>query len=468
MNRLALAASALAAISTAALLALAASHVSSLTSRELDRAGAVVPLAPAGPTTLIEHDVLVGDDLAYELCTSDAMDATRWDGALTLTLEAVEGDTRQHLLDQRVDGPLLTRARRGASGACFDFFEVGPLEAAGHFVLVAREVAPAVAGLGVRARVTARRPLDAGDRNVVLGILLGAIALVIALALRPPAAAVPAIARPWRAGATWGVSGGLAVLSCLLVLVDPRMSIEVRTLVALLVTAATLGSGFALSRGGTGGGAVLGVVGIVDLSTLLTHVPIPGPAFGLVAGLLLAASEVGVAAGLARALEARPPLVVLALERPSRASVAFAGFLLAPIVGVVLRIAATRVLGLVPSTGEAPIEAYVSWPSGLLSFAALSAVAPIGEEVFFRGLVYGAIRGEGGRARETAAFLGAWLLFVLAHIPQTWGSWGGLAAVAIAGLGFTTLRATTGSVLVSSLAHLVYNGLLAAAALAAA
>jgi membrane protease YdiL (CAAX protease family) len=41
-----------------------------------------------------------------------------------------------------------------------------------------------------------------------------------------------------------------------------------------------------------------------------------------------------------------------------------------------------------------------------------------------------------------------------------------LAAVAVAGLGFTTLRATTGSVLVAAFAHLVYNGLLAVAALA--
>jgi membrane protease YdiL (CAAX protease family) len=185
------------------------------------------------------------------------------------------------------------------------------------------------------------------------------------------------------------------------------------------------------------------------------------------AGLALALSEVGIAVGLARTFAARSgTLGALALQRPTRALVTLIGFAVAPFVGVALRIAATRVLSWVPSTGEAPIEAYVSWPSGLLSFAALSAIAPVGEEIFFRGFVYGALRGEGGARRETTAFFGAWLLFVGAHLPQTWGSWGGLAAVALAGLGFTTLRAATGSVLVAALAHLVYNGLLAAAALA--
>ena len=206
----------------------------------------------------------------------------------------------------------------------------------------------------------------------------------------------------------------------------------------------------------------------IELSTILSVITPPGPAFGLLAGLALAVSEVVIAVALARTFAARSGTVgALALQRPTRAIVAVVGFGLAPFVGIALRVAATRVLSWVPSTGQAPIETYVSWPSGLLSFAALSAIAPIGEEIFFRGLVYGALRGEGGRSREVLAFLGAWWLFVAAHLPQTWGSWGGLAAVAVAGLGFTTLRAVTGSVLVAAFAHLVYNGLLVVAALSA-
>ena len=53
--------------------------------------------------------------------------------------------------------------------------------------------------------------------------------------------------------------------------------------------------------------------------------------------------------------------------------------------------------------------------------------------------MYGALAGDGSRLRSVIAFLGAWLLFVIAHLPQTWGSWGGLLAIGVAGLGFTTL-----------------------------
>ena len=54
---------------------------------------------------------------------------------------------------------------------------------------------------------------------------------------------------------------------------------------------------------------------------------------------------------------------------------------------------------------------------------------------------------------------------MVVHLPQTWGNWGGLSAICVAGLGFTTLRATFRSTPVSALAHLVYNALLAGAAM---
>jgi membrane protease YdiL (CAAX protease family) len=65
------------------------------------------------------------------------------------------------------------------------------------------------------------------------------------------------------------------------------------------------------------------------------------------------------------------------------------------------------------------------------------------------------------------AFVGAWLLFVLAHVPQTFGQWGAVVAIGVMGLGLTTMRAITGSTLVPALAHLTYNGLIAIQAVAA-
>ncbi len=464
MNRVSVAASSLAALFLCAVLGLCVSRVAALMSRELDRSGPDTALIEGTSAILLEADLLAGDDLTFELCSSDTMQSARWAGAATLTLSAGEAEPRDRILDETIDPATLEGARRGGTGACLDFAHAGPLETSGHYVVGIENVQAALAGVAVRARVVAERPLGASDRNFVLGVLLGAMALVIALALKRPSDPEPPRGGLGRATA-WGIGVTLGVVSVALCAIHPQLTWVTKIVLGITALVVTLGSARAMERGLTGGAALLGVVAVVDLSTCLSFLPLPGPAYGLLAGLVLALSEVGIALAFAATLVRTDRASVLAMQRPRRTSTALVGFALAPFVGILLRILAMRALALVPSTGEAPIEAYVQWPSGLLSFAALSAIAPIGEEVFFRGLVYGSLRGEGGARKETLAFLGAWLLFVVAHLPQTWGSWGGLLAITIAGLGFTTLRALTGSVLVAALAHLVYNGLLAVAAL---
>jgi membrane protease YdiL (CAAX protease family) len=107
----------------------------------------------------------------------------------------------------------------------------------------------------------------------------------------------------------------------------------------------------------------------------------------------------------------------------------------------------------IPSTGEAPIEAFISWPSGALTFAALGMCVPLAEEVFFRGFVFGALRTRG----PWLAWLGTIGLFAAAHAQQAWGNWGALLSVTVTGIVLTTLRALTGSTLVPAVAHLLYN-----------
>ena len=155
----------------------------------------------------------------------------------------------------------------------------------------------------------------------------------------------------------------------------------------------------------------------------------------------------------------------LKLVRPSATWRTVVFFLAAPIIGFFMRGFAIWALSHVEATGEAPIEAFVSWPSGLLSFGTLAVIAPIAEEVFFRGFVFGAIDDERWGARRALAFLFAWGLFALAHLQQAWGNWGGLLAVTAAGFVFTLLRMLSGSTLVPALAHLVYNALLSVSAL---
>ncbi len=206
----------------------------------------------------------------------------------------------------------------------------------------------------------------------------------------------------------------------------------------------------------------LGALLIVAAGVATPYVLPGGSTYGLVAGISLALVEVLLAWALLGGNTDR-----LALVRPRAVWMTVVFFASAPIVGFVLRGFAIWALSHVQSTGEAPIEAFVAWPSGLLSFGALAVVAPIAEEVFFRGFVYGAIDdGRWGR-RRALAFSLAWGLFALAHLQQAWGNWGGLLSVTMAGLVFTTLRMLSGSTLVPALAHLVYNALLSVSALTA-
>jgi hypothetical protein len=119
-------------------------------------------------------------------------------------------------------------------------------------------------------------------------------------------------------------------------------------------------------------------------------------------------------------------------------------------------------LRLVPATGEAPIQTFVSWPSGMLCFAALGVLLPVGEELLFRGLLYRALLGW--TARPGLAALLCWLPFVALHAQQSWGNWGGLVSIATAGAVLTALRVASGSVLVPALAHVLYNFALSAGA----
>jgi membrane protease YdiL (CAAX protease family) len=108
---------------------------------------------------------------------------------------------------------------------------------------------------------------------------------------------------------------------------------------------------------------------------------------------------------------------------------------------------------IVPASGQAPIEAFIAWPSGALAFAALGMAVPLAEELFFRGFVYGALVPLGRGAAITLTSL----LFAAVHAPQTWGNWGALLSVTVTGIVLTLLRAMSGSTLVPAVAHLLYN-----------
>lgn len=423
---------AIVAIGIGGTLSAALARVGELEARELDAEGAPTR---AATVRLFEGRLLDGDHVELELCAADTMDPALWAGAGAIAL--VRTDTAETMFEVPIDARFVQAARRGSLESCVSYGRVRGIELDAPSVPIAIDLRwSATFSVLLRARVLARRPLEDRDLYLVVATLGLALALVALLALRVP------------------IDGHD----------DARHGIVRAALGVIVVLAA---------------GLVIGLLG-------------SGSMLGLLGGLALAAAEVIAAWVLVRPVRG-DRLAALGLERSPRApewlvrplarvkrdaaieaaAIRLArpfGVLslsLAPIAGFALFLVARLALVRVPSTGEAPVEAFVSWPSGMLSFAALAVIAPIAEEVFFRGLVFGALRGAGGAGRTLGAIAGSWLLFALFHLPQDWGNWGGLVSVWIAGLGFTLLRAGTRSTLVPCVAHLVYNGLLASSALLA-
>ncbi len=397
----------------------AGARVGALESDELDAEGAwQIAGGPAtsgtARTRLLEASLARGEDVTFELCSDDEMNPRVWGATGRISVERVEPP--ETMFDLPLDELLLSGARRSERGACLTFARVRALGLDEPRARVGVDLSWTVDAARrpqaqVRARILARRALGTSDLRWVWGALFATLLWAGLGALRPPAPVQDARGRAWlRVGAGLG---------------------------AVLVSGALLGA----------------------------FAP-PGALSGLISGLALAAVEVAAAFALVRAAGEGRRGSALGLDRPAGRVVPWAWFVAAPCAGIVLYAVARASLAMIPSTGEAPVEAFVSWPSGMLSFAVLAVAAPAAEEVFFRGLLFGVLRGPGGPLRGGLAVVGAWWLFAAVHVPQDWGNWGGLAAVLVAGLGFTLLRALSGSTLVPIVAHLVYNGLLAGGAVA--
>lgn len=200
--------------------------------------------------------------------------------------------------------------------------------------------------------------------------------------------------------------------------------------------------------------ASLGALGLVYLA-----MRIPGysalQTFGKGVGMLVL--QVALAWLLARRLGAAGTLLGL---KPVHAKLLLVATTLAwPSLVLTARVA----LRIVPSTGEAPIQTFISWPSGMLVAALLGALLPIGEELFFRGYLFGVLQHFG----RWSAAIGSTLVFGLLHAEQSWGNWGGLLAIVITGATLTALRAVTGSTWIALAAHLAYNVTLSLTSVAA-
>lgn len=83
------------------------------------------------------------------------------------------------------------------------------------------------------------------------------------------------------------------------------------------------------------------------------------------------------------------------------------------------------------------------------------AIAPLEEEVVYRGVIYSAVERIGGKGVGVAVVT---FIFALVHVPQYWGSFAAIATIISLSLVLTLLRAWTGKLLPCVATHLVYNG----------
>lgn len=358
-----------------------------------------------------------GEQAIFELCAEDRLEGVQW---RSMELAVWEPSAQQLLARTTLDEATLAEARRAADEpeACLTIAR-GRVPADGRYAVEAvwaDRLPAAIADVPLQVRVLARVPIGPLDRVPVALSLVGALALIAALSFGARGEAPQARATTFTPGR--------------------RSDALVRLAMGLALVLAAAGA--------------------------VANVPVKGASASFVGGLFFAIVQVLAAfAFVARSAGEEPgrrqgAAATLGLRRPNPS-----WWRLVPAVGGVaaaLVLVAMAAVALVPSTGEAPIQTFVSWPSGLLSFALLALLVPIAEEIFFRGFVYSTALALG----RVVAFALAAGLFVAAHAPQVWGGWGGLVAVTVTGIALTGLRAWTGSILPGAAAHLAYNALLAA------
>jgi membrane protease YdiL (CAAX protease family) len=337
-----------------------------------------------------------GEDSLFELCAQAPMQGPEWTDVLT----AVAWIPEKQKLELKVplDEAHLALAKHRGSSACLTLGG-GRVSETGRYAFdltwAGHTVSERVRKVPLRARVLGRHPLGGREGLLVLSAALGAMLSVLA-GFVPQGSPSP----------------------------HPRRFTPL----------------FAL----------LGTCLAVALAALVFRLPLPGAIGGLLRGLGFALVECGVAVAAALYLY-KAPREGLALHAPAERPGLW--LLVAALSAALLNPLARLAMSVVPATGEAPIEAFISWPSGALAFAVLGMVVPLAEELFFRGFVFGALRPLG----LGVASVGTVVLFAGAHAQQAWGNWGALLSVTVTGIILTALRAVTGSAIVPAVAHLLYN-----------
>ena len=365
------------------------------------------PVRPVGDASglLVRAPLAPGRSLLFEVCAEDAFLATGWEAPrFDVVFAHADGDPETALSGS--GGEVRDAARHAPDGSgCATVARAEALPVEGEAQLLVRRDVLAEASLTadvssvrVQGLATTWRPHGDDARSAAAFLFLGVLLLLVFAWLRPIASPPPGPAtRSFRSVALGLVGAGLFLLFLVMLELVPELT-----------------GGSVAARG----------------AAILT---------------------VQVALALALAQGVRN---ALALEAPPRGALWFG---LSLVLGFGMLVGGRLVAGLVPSTGVAPVETLVAMPSGSVAFGLYALVAPLAEELFFRGFLYGAFERRLGANAATGLVV---VLFALVHLAQSFGAWGAFLSVAMTGLVLTLLRRVSGSTLVPALAHVAHNGLL--------
>src|SRR5215831_13902026 len=128
------------------------------------------------------------------------------------------------------------------------------------------------------------------------------------------------------------------------------------------------------------------------------------------------------------------------------------------ILGATSALSVLLISAFLPSSGQTPLEKLLTSRSAVLMFAVFGvAVAPLLEEVIFRGFLFQVLWEIGG---SRVAILVTAALFALLHAGQLAGNWGSVVLIFVVGCVLSFVRYRSNSIIPSFIVHTSYNAVL--------
>jgi hypothetical protein len=123
--------------------------------------------------------------------------------------------------------------------------------------------------------------------------------------------------------------------------------------------------------------------------------------------------------------------------------------------GAVLTATIALLPPVLPDANQFPLENLFNSRGAAFAIGAFAIlVAPLMEEIIFRGILFGIFEAQTGLR---SAILITALLFGGLHVPEYWGAWNHMLLIFLVGLVFSLARGLTGSLAPSVFLHAGYN-----------